>query len=123
FAVANEGMVVFRIADPQHFVPREPEAAQSGAQAGRLVDAGREHHDGGSIEDDLQLETELPHDVEDDAAMPIVSTDQYASRIDRLDAALAQFLGESLRYGRREQGLLAATRVVEHRTVLRNDQI
>jgi hypothetical protein len=52
-------MVVLRVAYADHLVRRHPEPPQCILHAARLVDARRQHHDCLTVEDDLQLETEL----------------------------------------------------------------
>ena len=56
-------MIVLGITDAHHLVARQPELAKRVLEAGRLVDAGRQYHDGAAVADHLRLEPELPDNV------------------------------------------------------------
>ena len=63
-AERQEGVVVLRVADADDVVRRQTQLVERGGQARRLVDAGRQHHDGALVEDDLQLQAQLADRLE-----------------------------------------------------------
>lgn len=62
---ASRTLIVLRVADRDHVVRRNIQFGEGRLQAARLVDAGRQHHDGSLVEDDLQLQSEFPDGLED----------------------------------------------------------
>jgi hypothetical protein len=55
----QEGMVVLGVADADDVVRRQMEVRERALEAGGLVHARRQHHDGALVEDHLELEAEV----------------------------------------------------------------
>src|SRR5207249_1657347 len=56
----QKGVIVFSVSDSDDVVRRQFQLIQCNLQAGRFVHSGRQHHHGALVEDDLQLESQLP---------------------------------------------------------------
>ena len=89
-AELQERVVVLGVADADDVVRRDLELLESGHEAGRFVHAGRQHHDGAFVEDDLQLEAELANRVEDGFFVRLARRHDDLAGGERGDAALAQ---------------------------------
>ena len=114
-------MIVLCVSDAHYIVSRKPHLLQRAFEAAGLVDAGRQHHDGPLVEDDLQLQAQLVDRLEDRLLVWLPCRDDNAAHRHRAHPLVTQGgyegLGRPIGQGR----LGAGRRVVEQGTVLGDD--
>jgi hypothetical protein len=122
-AGGQERVVVLGVAHADGVAWREPERVERGGQAGALVDAAREHHDGALVEDDLQLEPEVVDLLEHVELMRLARGDDDLADAEGSDAALPQPLDQARRRRLTERPRLVRTRQVQQAAVLGDDGV
>jgi hypothetical protein len=78
-AGAEKRVVVLRVADADDIERRQTQSCQRRRQAARLVHTGRQHHDSSLVEDDLQLQPQIPDHVQDDLFVRLPGRDDAAA--------------------------------------------
>ena len=122
-AELQERVVVLGVADADDVVRRDLELLERGHEPRRLVDAGRQDHDGAFVEDDLQLEAELADRFEHGRLVRLARRDDDLAGGERGDAALAQSGEQRRRRRLREPAPLLRRRAIEQRAVLGDDAL
>ena len=122
-AEVQERVIVLGVADADHVVGRQTELAERLAKAGRLAQAGRQHHHGVFVERHMQLETQIADDFEDGGLVGLPGGNNDAADRQGRHTALPQGADEG--FGRRlaEELFLARGRVVDDRAVLCDDAV
>src|SRR5581483_3099871 len=95
----EERVVVRRVADTDNFVQGEPEPVERRLEAGSLVDARWEDHDGVTIENELELERELADGIDDHVLMGMICRHDHVAHRERRDTPLLEPLGELIGQG------------------------
>ena len=116
-------MVVLGVADADDVVRRDLELLERGHEPRRLVDAGRQDHDGAFVEDHLQLEAELADRFEHGRLVRLARRDDDLADGERRDAALAQSGEQRRRRRLREPAPLLRRGPIEQRAVLGDDAL
>src|SRR5688572_29004384 len=90
----QESMIVLGITDSDHIVRRKLELFERSHSSGRLVRAGRQDHHGTLVEDDLQLQSEVPNDLQHRRLIWFPGRYDRAPDRKRLDISLPELLDE-----------------------------
>ena len=119
----HESMIVLGVAHGYDIVSGQTKIIERRVQPARLVDVGRQDHHSALVENDLQLQSEVPDRLEDGFFMGLPGRDNGAANIQRGDARGAKPFDETLRrFGRQGLFLLARGRV-EQRAVFRDNSV
>ena len=109
FAHAEKGVVIFRVADAHGIMWRQAEVLQSHGHPGGFIHSRRQHHDRSLIEDDVQLKSQIPNDVQHDSLVGFGGGDnrmahdqrRHLTLLERLDEWLGRRVAQDLFFARR----------------------
>ena len=117
-AEPEEGVVVLRVAHAHAVVRGESQLEQRGFEPRRLVHSGRQDHDRALVEDDLELEPEVPDGLEHSRLVRLPGRHQAMPHGERRDPAGAERGNEVGGWGFPERLVLSAGRAVDDSAVL-----
>jgi hypothetical protein len=78
-------VVVFGVANPDNIERRQPQPGECGRETASLTDPRRENHDRSFVEDDLQLQTEIADNLENDLFIRLPGRDDAVADRQRAD--------------------------------------
>ena len=116
-------MIVLGITDGDDIVRRKLELFERCHSSGRLVHAGRQDHHGALVEDDLQLQSEVPNDLQHRRFIRFPGRHDRPPDRKRLDVSLPELLDEDGWRGCRNDMFLLGRGVINQRTVFRDNAI
>ncbi len=87
-------MVVFAVPDPDYLVRGQFQFVQSCSQAGSLIHAGRQDHDGFPIENDVVFEPEVANRFHDRHFVRSHRRDDRIAHVEGMHAFSPQRLGQ-----------------------------
>ena len=120
---AEHDQVVLGVADGDGGLGGLPSSSQGDIQPGGLVDAGRQHHHGVLVEDDLEVQLHLVDGAHHLGLVGLPGRADRPAHRERGDPVGLQGGDEARRQGGREEALVAGGRVVEECAVLEDAEV
>ena len=117
-AGSQKSVVVFRVADADHVMRRQPQLVRAAVNPVALLTPDGNHHRA-LVEDHLQFQADVADGIQDCGLMRLPGGNDDASRRHRPDAALFQLFGERSVGGRGEDLFFLRGRPVRGRPVAR----